>query len=99
MKIKKPVLACALVAGLAGMSGVAASDQARPESQAQIGYYIAKNSAQVYDLTEDQEDVVQAGAQAGGAVIGAAAGAYLGMKIGIAFGVFGAVIGGVAGAI
>ena len=98
MKITKPVLACALVAGLAGMSGVAASDQARPETRVQAGYYFAKATADQFNLSEDHEAALQAGSQAAGATVGAAAGAILGAKIGLAFGIFGAIAGAAIGA-
>ena len=98
MKIRKHVLACGVVAGLAGMSGVAESDPA-PYAQAQIGYIIAKNATEVFDLSEGAADATQSGSQAAGAVIGAAAGAYLGAKIGLVFGVVGAVVGAAVGAV
>ena len=98
MKIRKHVLGCAVVAGLAGMSGVAESDPA-PYAEAQIGYLIAKNATEEYDLSEGAADLTQAGSQAAGAMIGAAAGAYLGAKIGLVFGVVGAVVGAAAGAV
>ena len=98
MKIRKHLLACGVVAGLAGMSGVAESDRA-PYAHVQVGYLIAKNATEAYDLDEDTEDMVQAGSQAAGATIGAATGAYLGAKIGLAFGIFGAVAGAAIGAV
>jgi len=98
MKIKKHVLACGLVAGLAGFSGVGASETSTAGTQLEVGYWMAKQATEEFELGEDAENIVQAGSQASGAVIGAAAGAVLGAKIGLAFGVIGGVVGAFAGA-
>jgi len=96
MKIKKHVLACGLVAGLAGVSGWAAHEPSPFEARIEAGYFVAKLAADKFGAGETAEGAIQAGFQAGGATGGGAAAAWAGAKLG---GKIGAVVGGVAGAI
>lgn len=96
MKIKKQVLACGLVAGLACVGGVGAHEPSPFDSRAEVGYFAAKLAADELGVSETTEGAIQAGAQAGVATAGAAAAAWAGAKVG---GKVGAVVGGVAGAI
>lgn len=99
MKIKKQVLAWGLAAGLAGGVGVAAHEPLPLDRHTEAGYFLAKAASQKFKLSEEKENIAQAGSQAAGAVIGAAAGAYLGAKIGLVFGIVGGVAGAAIGAI
>lgn len=79
MKIRGHLIACTLVAGLGGTTGL--SETAVDEQQAlatgsQAGYFIAKA------ITKKDSGVGQVGAQAGGAAIGG----YAGQKLGEAAG-------------
>ena len=96
MKIKKHVLACGLVAGLACVGGVGAQEPPPLASGVEAGYFLARLAADKLDVSETTEGAIQAGTQAGTAAAGGAAAAWAGAKVG---GKVGAVVGGVAGAI
>ena len=96
MKIKKHVMAWGLVAGLAGMTGVAAGNQSSVDSTVQAGYYVAKKISEDKDV---DEGAVQAFFQAVGATAGAGAGALIGAKLGSLGGPIGAGIGAGLGAL
>ena len=56
MKIKKHVLACGLVTGLAGVSGFGASEQSPHDARVNVGWWLAKEAADDFDMDEDSED-------------------------------------------
>lgn len=94
MKIRKHVLACGLVAGLAGLSGFGASEQLPYDARTNVGWWLAKEAAEKHDLDEDTQDLVQAVAQG----VGAAGGALVGAAVGAKFGSLGGPIGTLVGA-
>ena len=98
MKIKKHVIACGFVAGLATVATTGTADTPRlPEAQA--GYLVGK-------LVSDDEDddLLQAAAQGAGAALGVWGATVLGAKIGAKIGALvggplGLAIGGATGAV
>ena len=90
---KRSRLACAVVAGLAWFSGVAASDPGYPPT-AEVAYFAAKAAAENTDMTEEERHTIEVLAAAAGAT----AGALTGAKIGAAAGLPGVLIGVVVGA-
>ena len=98
MKISKHAIALTFAAGLTGAAGSTVQHETPPEATMQIGWYLAKEAAEQFDLDEDAEAGLQAVSQAAGGVIGAASGAVLGAKIGLVAGVVGAVVGAGIGA-
>lgn len=98
MKIKKHVLACGLVAGLAAVSGFGATGQSPYDARVNVGWWLAKEAAEAADMDEDEKDLTQAVGQAAGAAAGALSGAVIGAKFGSLGGPVGAVVGAGIGA-
>ena len=98
MKIKKHVLACGLVAGLAGFSGFGASEQSPLDARANVGWWLAKEAADAVDMDEDTEELVTNVSVSVGAAGGALWGAYIGGKIGSLAGPVGTLVGAGIGA-
>lgn len=98
MKIKKHVLACGLVAGLAAVSGFGASEQSPYDARVKVGWWVANKVADANDMDEDSEDLTHAVVQAAGATGGALAGAVIGAKFGSLGGPIGAIVGAGIGA-
>lgn len=98
MKIKKHVLACGLVAGLAGVSGFGASEQSPYDARVNVGWWLAKKAADAGDMGEDAEDLTKNVTASVGAAGGALLGAYVGGKIGSLGGPIGTLVGAGVGA-
>ena len=98
MKIKKHVLACGLVAGLAGVSGFGASEQSPHAARVNVGWWLAKEAADDFDMDEDSEDLATNVSVSVGAAGGALLGAYIGGKIGSLGGPIGTLVGAGIGA-
>ncbi|MDE0661708.1 MAG: hypothetical protein OXI79_18900 [Gammaproteobacteria bacterium] len=98
MKIKKHVLACGLVAGLAGVTGFGASEQTPFDARVNVGWWLAKEAAEDFDLDEDTEDLVTNVSVSVGAAGGALWGACVGGKIGSLGGPIGTLVGAGIGA-
>ena len=98
MKIKKHVLAFGLVTGLAGFSGIGASEQAPYDTRVNVGWWLAKDAADAADMDEDAEDLTTNVSVSVGAAGGALLGAYIGGKIGSLGGPIGTLVGAGIGA-
>lgn len=98
MKIKKHVMAWGLVAGLAYVGGVGAHEQSPFDSRVEVGWWLAKKTADAKDMDEDAADLTQAVGQAVGAAGGALVGAVIGAKLGSLGGPIGALAGAGIGA-
>ncbi|MDE0190425.1 MAG: hypothetical protein OXQ90_03630 [Gammaproteobacteria bacterium] len=98
MKIKKHVLACGVVVGLSGFSGFAASEHTPGDAGSNVGWWLAKETADATDMDEDAADLTTTVGVSVGATGGALLGAYIGGKIGSLGGPIGTLVGAGIGA-
>ena len=98
MKIKKHVLACGLVAGLAGFSGFGASERSPHDARVHVGWWLAEKIADAADMGEDGRSFTNAVIVSVGAAGGALAGAAIGAKFGSLGGPIGTLVGAGIGA-